>query len=193
MTHRYTKKVDNMGALREEDLPCYTYNDYLSWEGNWELIHGLAYAVAPAPMIKHQLISNNIAWELNTILQDCKMCQALLPVDWKISNDTIVQPDNSVICHKPTNEAYITKAPKIIFEILSVSTAKKDKGLKYNLYEQEGVSYYCIMDPKGSNAKVYKLQDKKYIKIYDTKDDVVEFKFDEREGSLEFDFSKIWG
>lgn len=181
-----------MGALKLEDLPKYTYEDYLKWEDNWELIYGITYAMAPAPMIKHQSISSKIARYLDEALENCKKCQSLLPVDWKISNETIVQPDNSVICHTPKNEAYITKAPKIIFEILSKSTAKKDKGLKFNLYEQEGVTYYIIVDPTESLAKVYHLKDGRYIKVVDATDEVVEFKINECNQNIRFDFDKIW-
>ena len=182
-----------MGVLKLEDLPRYTYEDYKNWDGNdWEIIYGQAYAMSPAPMIKHQSISSNIAWELKNIFQNCKRCQTLLPVDWKISDDTIVQPDNSVICHTPTNEAYITKAPKIIFEILSKRTAKKDKGLKYELYEREGVEYYIIVDPVEEIAKVYKLYNGRYIKVCDASDELVEFKIRECDSEMEFDFSKIW-
>jgi len=116
-----------------------------------------------------------------------------MPVDWKISDLTTVQPDNSVICHKPTNEAYLTKAPVIIFEILSKSTAKKDKGLKYELYEQEGVSYYIIVDPTEEVAKVYKLHEGRYIKVIDASDETVEFQVKGCSSVMEFDFSKIWG
>jgi len=179
-----------MGALKEEDLPCYSYDDYKLWEGDWELIHGVPYAMAPAPMIKHQAISNNIARYLGEALENCKTCQALLPVDWKIDNNTIVEPDNLIICHEPQNDAYITQAPKVIFEILSKSTAHKDKNLKYSLYEKEGVDYYIIVDPTESIAKVYKLHEGKYIKVCDTHNDSVDFELDECEFS--FDFGKIW-
>ncbi len=182
-----------MGALKLEDLPYYTYDDYKNWEGNdWELIYGQAYCMSPAPMIKHQSISNKIGRYLDEALENCKHCQALLPVDWKIAEDTVVQPDNSVICHKPQNEAYITKAPKIIFEILSKSTAKKDKGLKYTLYEQEGVNYYIIVDPQEEVAKVYELKEGRYIKMCDASDEIVKFNIKECNTPLEFDFSKIW-
>ncbi len=50
-----------------EYLPHYTYEDYKQWEGKWELIGGVAYAIALAPMIEHQIISNNIAWELKGV------------------------------------------------------------------------------------------------------------------------------
>jgi len=182
-----------MSPLKLEDLPHYTYDDYKNWEGNnWEIIYGQAYSTKPTPILKHQAISANIAWELNNVFNDCKHCTPLLPIDWKISDDTVVQPDNSVICHEPQNEAYITKAPRIIFEILSKSTAKKDKGLKYNLYEQEGVNYYIIVDTKEQIAKVYELKDGKYIKVCDASDETVKFDIKECSGEMEFDFSKIW-
>ena len=182
-----------MGALKLEDLPYYTYDDYKNWEGNdWELIYGQAYCMSPAPMIKHQNISSKIARYLDEAIGDCKKCQAVLPVDWKISEDTVVQPDNSVICHEPQNEAYITKAPKIIFEILSKSTAKKDKGLKFNLYEREGVAYYIIVDPNDNVAKVYELKDGRYIKVCDATDEVVEFNIKECNKTISFDFAKIF-
>ena len=187
-----------MGALKLEDLPRYTYEDYITWDGDWELIDGIAFSkngsvsMAPAPMIKHQNISSKISWELHNIFNNCKRCQVLMPVDWKISDDMIVQPDNSVICHNPTNQAYITKAPKIIFEILSKSTAKKDKEIKYKLYQQEGVKYYIIVDPKEEIAKVYELKDGRYIKICDATDEIVEFNIKECKSKMKFNFSKIW-
>ena len=180
-----------MSAIRKDEYyPSYSYSDYKIWDGDWELIYGVPYAMAPAPMIKHQMISNKIAWQLQEALQECKRCQALLPIDWKIDEQTVVQPDNLVICHTPTLEAYIRKAPKIIFEVLSKSTATKDKGLKYDLYEQEGVEYYAIVDPAESIAKVYRLHEGRYIKLCDAYQDIVSFELEEC--SFDFDFGKIW-
>ncbi len=179
-----------MSAIKKEYLPNYTYDDYKKWEGNWELIYGVPYAMAPAPMVKHQAVSNRIAWQIQELLQECEVCQALLPVDWKIDDSTVVQPDNLIICHAPQNEAYITQAPKVIFEILSKSTAITDKNLKYELYEKEGVSYYIIVDPNESIAKVYELKDGRYIKLCDAYEDSVDF--DLNECIFTFDFAKIW-
>jgi Uma2 family endonuclease len=177
-------------ALKNEYFPNYTYDDYLLWEGKWELIYGIPYAMAPAPMIKHQTISNKIARYLDEALETCKTCQVLLPIDWKIDDSTIVQPDNLVICHEPQFDAYIKKAPKVIFEILSKSTATKDIHLKYELYEKEGVDYYVIVDPEESIAKVYKLYNGQYIKVCDAyKESII---FELPECKFAFDFSKIW-
>ncbi len=180
-----------MGVRKEEYYPAYTYDDYKLWEGDWELIYGIPYAMALAPLIKHQAISNKIAWQLQELLKECETCQALLPVDWKISNETVVQPDNLVICHTPEQESYITKAPKIIFEVLSKSTASKDRGLKYDLYEEEGVLYYVIVNPVENIAKVYTLNSEgKYMKLADAQKDSVDFVLDDC--AFTFDFTKIW-
>lgn len=182
-----------MGALRvEEAFPKYSYDDYKEWEGRWELIDGYPYAMSPAPMIKHQNISVKIAWQLQEMFRDCKHCQALLPIDWKISDDTIVQPDNSLICFEPKNQAYITQAPTIIFEILSKSTAKKDTTVKFDLYEMEGVKYYIIVNPDDEVAKVYQNKDGRYVKMLDATGEVVEFVVDKCDTDKKFDFSKIW-
>jgi hypothetical protein len=44
-------------------LPSYTYEDYLHWEGRWELIDGIPYAMSPFPAPRHQRIANN-TWYL---------------------------------------------------------------------------------------------------------------------------------
>jgi len=180
-----------MSAIKKEYYPNYSYDDYKLWEGDWELIYGVPYAMAPAPMIKHQAVSNKIAWQLQELLENCQKCQALLPVDWKIDDSTVVQPDNLVICHEPQYEAYIVKAPKIIFEVLSKSTASKDLNLKFDLYEKEGVSFYVIVEPKESYAKVYRLNSEgRYVKLADAHNESVDFVLEEC--SFSFDFSKIW-
>jgi Uma2 family endonuclease len=181
-----------MTALKIERIPRYNYDDYILWEDNWELIDGYPYAMSPAPMIKHQSISAKIARVLSEAFDGCQKCQVLMPIDWKISDDTVVQPDNSVICHTPKNEAYISIAPKIIFEILSKSTAKKDVTVKFDLYEKEGVKYYIIIDPNSEVAKIYHLQNGKYIKLCDVNDKVVDFYIEECDKKIEFDFSKIF-
>lgn len=179
-----------MPAVKKEYLPRYTYKDYLLWEGKWELIYGVPYAMTPAPKVRHQAISNKIARYLDEALEDCPTCQALLPVDWKIDEHTVVEPDNLVICHQPLAETYIKKTPKIIFEVLSESTAMVDKNLKYEIYEREGVNYYIIVDPSENLAKIYRLHDGKYIKVCDAHSEHVEFTLPEC--SFSFDFSKIW-
>ena len=175
--------------LTEQELPCYTWSDYQQWEGRWELIHGIPYAMSPAPAYLHQRISQKIARLLDEALDDCPHCQALLPVDWRIADDTVVQPDNMVICHQP-EQAFLTKAPALIFEVLSPSTSRKDRITKFNLYQEEGVEYYCIVDPNNRTAKVYALREGRYVKQVDATDESVTFSL--RHCEFTFNFSRIW-
>jgi len=179
-----------MGAIKQEYLPNYTYHDYKAWKGDWELIYGVPYAMSPAPSIAHQAISSKIDRFLNEAVEVCEKCQALLPVDWKINENTVVQPDNLVICHKPLHPNYISKAPKLIFEILSPSTAIKDHNVKFELYQEEGVKYYVIVNPDEGIAKVYSLKEGRYIKVADVSDEVISFDLDGCQ--FDFEFAKIW-
>jgi len=175
--------------LTERELPYYTYEDYSNWEGSWELIQGIPYAMSPSPGYLHQRISQKIARLLDESLDDCTSCRAVLPVDWKISDDTVVQPDNMVLCYQPASP-FLTKAPSLIFEILSPSTSSKDRITKFNLYQEEGVDYYCIVDPKTGTAKVYIFREGRYQKLLDATDETVTFTL--KECVVDFDFSRIW-
>jgi len=178
-----------MGHAQRIEHPHYTYDDYKLWEGRWELIDGTAYAMSPAPSINHQSVSNDIAWVLKQQLRDCKTCRALLPVDWRMSDDTVVQPDNLVVCH-PVEGAYLTRAPVLIFEVLSKSTALKDQNTKFSLYEREGVKYYVIVNAEDRSAKIFVLHEGRYIKLCDVGTESVDF--DLGACGIHFDFSLIW-
>jgi len=68
-----------MANLQFEDLPHYTYDDYVQWEGRWDLIHGVAHAMTPAPSIAHQVISQHIASQLERVLEHCQNAMRCCP------------------------------------------------------------------------------------------------------------------
>ncbi len=175
--------------LTSEELPHYSYHDYLLWEGRWELIEGIPYAMTPSPGFRHQCISQKIAQLLGEALEDCEHCIALLPCDWKVTESTVLQPDNMVICFQPV-ETFLTEAPALIFEVLSPSTAEKDRRTKYGIYEGEGVVYYCIVDPEDGVARIFHLQDGRYVKQPDVTAETVEFNLGKCQVTL--DFARIW-
>ena len=151
-----------LAVLTKEDLPHYTYDDYIKWEGRWEIIKGIRCAMVPAATIKHQEISARINGQLYRLLQDCRRCTPLLPVDWQIGEDTVVQPDNLVVCEEIPADRKLSIPPVLVFEVISPETEKKDRDLKFDLYREAEVKYYCIVDPVGKSADVYALQGDKY-------------------------------
>jgi len=144
-------------------LEHYTYDDYKLWKGDWELIDGMPLAMSPAPMIKHQNIGSRIVTQLSNQIDECENCMVAFEVDYKINDDTVLRPDVVLICDEP-NDAYLTKAPEIVVEIISKSTAKRDEKYKFEIYEKEKVNYYIIVYPDDLKAKVYKLKDGRYDK-----------------------------
>jgi Uma2 family endonuclease len=180
-----------MSALLKTDyLPHYTYDEYAQWEGDWELIEGVPYAMSPAPNIRHQSLSVLITWKLAQQLRNCPNCQVLHDVDWKISEDTVVQPDNLIICPKASGQ-YLTRAPQLIVEILSPSTAHKDRTLKFDLYEREGVRWYLIVNPTDNVAHIFERIEGKYRKITDATQEVFSFNITDN-CSVELDFNELW-
>ena len=175
-----------MGNLDYKEF--YSKDDYLNWEGNWELVEGVAYAMSPSPSFNHQYSNGKIFRELDQQLDNCQKCYAVIETDWEVSNDTVVRPDSMVICYEPDER--LVKTPDIIFEIISKSSARKDENLKFSLYEREGVKYYILVYPTEKKAKVYFLKDGKYIKEGDFS--LEKYEFNLKECNIVFDFSFIW-
>ena len=181
-------------ALKIEDLPQYTYNDYAQWEGRWELINGIPYAMVPMPGIKHQRLSGKIYKYMSELLENCPYCEVLLPVDWQISDNTIVQPDVLVVCEENIERIDGEKLlipPVLVFEILSPSTARKDRVLKYQLYEKAGVKYYFIVDADTRSAEVFELNRDTYREIDSNTLKNGKMVLDIGRCSIEIEFSKI--
>ncbi len=144
-------------------LPSYTYEDYKIWEGEWELIEGIPYAMAPKPMIRHQRLETFIWKAFDAAFEECESCEVLAEVDWKVDEKTVVAPDVVVVCDEE-GDTHLTKAPKIIVEILSKSTEQKDRVIKFELYQEEGVLYYIIVSTDILDFEIYRLQDGKYLR-----------------------------
>ena len=168
-------------------IEYYTYDDYKLWEGDWELIRGYPIAMAPSPFRKHQLIIFEIAKELANSIEGCNECEVGGELDYIVSDDTVLRPDVYFTCEE--NGDYLTKPPKIIVEVISKNTQRRDENIKKEIYLQEGVKYYVLVYPDRKIAKIYKLENAKYIL-----DKVVEneiYKFDV-ECNPQIDFKKVF-
>jgi Uma2 family endonuclease len=150
--------------IADKIIPHYTYEDWLRWEGKWELIEGHPIAMSPTPIPKHQLVASEIRGELRDALRisKCKKCRVYDPLDYKISDDTILVPDILIICEE-VKKKYLDFAPALVVEILSPSTALTDRNTKYQYYQQQGVKYYLIADAERKHIDVFLLQDGEYF------------------------------
>ena len=134
--------------------PSYTVRDYESWEGDWELIEGIPYALAsPTPL--HQRTGAVLIYIFEKLLETCPECRVLYETDWYVSETTVVRPDLLIYCGELTEK--IEDTPKLVAEIVSPSSVERDEKLKFELYEREGVDYYLLVYPEKRQLKVYKL------------------------------------
>ena len=135
-------------------LPYYTYADYYNWEGRWELIDGIPFAMSPAPSPFHQWLAVNIGAELRTAVKKskCKHCKVYDFIDVKIKEDTILQPDCLIVC-QPISKKFLDFPAALVVEILSPATALKDRHTKFALYEKFGIKYYLIIGAEKMRLK----------------------------------------
>ena len=148
----------------------YSYEDYKMWEDseNWEIIGGKAYNMAPSPTRKHQKIGSKIHGKFFSFLEE-KSCEVFYELDVVLSDEDIVKPDILIVCDKnKLTEKNVQGAPDMVVEILSPSTARKDRGEKFELYKKHGVKEYWIVDPYNLTIELYDFKnDKKYVYAYD--------------------------
>jgi len=134
----------------EKQNPLYTWADYHTWpdDERWEIIAGVAYAMAPAPSTKHQSVGARLYSRLERGLEG-KSCKPFIaPTDVKLSDLDVVQPDILVVCDPARiTPTHIAGAPEVVIEILSPATAVKDLRQKKALYERAGVREYLVIDP----------------------------------------------
>jgi Uma2 family endonuclease len=170
-------------------LQTYTIADYLQWEGDWELMDGQPVAMAPSPALGHQLLSAVIFRQIDESLDHCPHCQALFEIDVQFAEDTVVRPDVLVICYTPEGDR-LTRAPDLVFEVISSKTARVDEVIKFDLYRREGVAHYVLVYPDAKKAKVWRLMDGNYRKVADFHDETHHFELSKC--SFDFDFSRLW-
>ena len=175
-------------ALRKQDLPDYSYSDYVKWEGRWELISGIPYAMSPSPIFFTKIYSELVTLFRNA-LRGCKKCKATIFFDWKIDDKTVVQPDMLVICKPLNHKEFLDFAPELAVEILSPSSRHRDTNIKFKLFENEGVHYMISVDPENKSIQVYENGADGFTKL---KANGLEYNFDLSGSKIQINLSGIW-
>jgi len=142
-------------------LENYSYEDYIdidkSTKERVELIFGKIYMMVGASAL-HQDIVLGIAFELKRITKEKKEClPRIAPFDLKLEVDNkinVVQPDIMLFCDG--------ELPCAVFEVLSPSTAYKDKTIKKELYEKSGIREYFLVNIEFKLIEKFMLIDGKY-------------------------------
>lgn len=160
-------------GLARRDLDYHTYADYCSWPDDvrYELIDGVAYAMGPAPVRRHQGILGEVFRQVANILDGSPCRPYIAPFDVRLPKaeeidndiDTVVQPDLVVICDRAKlDDKGCRGAPDWVVEVLSPSTAGHDQILKRALYQRVGVREYWLVHPVDRIVTTYTLDGGRY-------------------------------
>jgi Uma2 family endonuclease len=146
-----------------------TYADFaaLPNDGNrYELLDGELF-VTPSPAPRHQIILANLVRALDGYVQSRRLGMVLFaPLDVIFADTSVAEPDlvyldntrTSLISHRG-----IEGAPALLAEVLSPSTSRTDRRVKFALYARYQVPFYWIVDPEARTLEAYRLEGAGYI------------------------------
>ena len=147
-----------------------TYEDYLKTpdDERWELLRGELIMV-PGPNTAHQRITLNLAFSLRTFVEKESLGEVFItPYDVVFSHSNVLQPDLLFVSKEQQSiitDANIQGAPALVVEVISPSTASKDRELKREIYAEHGVSEYWLVDPDVRTISVMSLQDRDFREV----------------------------
>jgi Uma2 family endonuclease len=142
------------------------YDDYAAAPDDgqrYEIIRGELY-VTPAPGPLHQRLLGRLFQQLAAYYHEGGRGEVFLaPVDLILTPHDILQPDIVVV----TSTADITKRgierpPLLVVEILSPSSARQDRGVKFERYAQLGVPHYWILHAEARRIECFRLNGNVY-------------------------------
>jgi Uma2 family endonuclease len=163
--------------LSQLDLnKTYSYADYITWQFDEmvELIKGKISLMCPAPNVQHQSISGNLHAICHPFFRHKKCRVFAAPFDVRLYDrkksilanqeiHTVVQPDLCVICQPEfLDKQGCNGAPDWIIEILSKGNSKKELQIKYELYQESGVSEYWLVYPYEQTVHQFVLEKGQY-------------------------------
>lgn len=124
--------------------------------------------MSPAPKNAHQAAVLSIAtfFKINAVGGQT----VIAPMDVYFDDYNVAQPDIFWVSNEGSqcslgDDGYWHGASDLVVEVLSPSTALKDRGIKFNLYEQYGVREYWLVDTEAKFIEVYRLDAGKFARL----------------------------
>ena len=124
----------------------------------------------PAPSFKHQKIVGNLFKLVSKHVEEQDLGEVVFaPLDVKFSKIDVLQPDVLFISKqrmKNIKQPYVEGAPDLVVEVLSPSTAERDKTVKKDIYYREGVREMWIVDPDEETVSVFEREERGFEKTH---------------------------
>ena len=136
-------------------------------EAREELIGGEIVAMSPRPVFNHNRIAGNLYALFWSYLRSRTCTPIMDGTDLYLTKQDRFIPNMMVVCDRAKIQADgVHGAPDLVVEVLSPSTAKRDRGYKKDTYERCGVREYWLINPAEKSIEVYRLKNKVFA-LYD--------------------------
>src|SRR6266487_6520349 len=156
-----------MAAVLEKQAKRWTYEEYyrLNDDQRYEIIDGNL-LMAPAPDTWHQSWIGALFIILDRYVRSRNLGKVFLsPVDVVLNSENSVQPD--LVFVSSANLGIVQRrgifgTPDLLVEIVSVSSMRRDRYEKKELYARFGVKEYWIGDPANKALEILTLKGGNY-------------------------------
>ena len=152
----------------DPNLLKYTYEHYALFPSDGkrhEIVDG-EHFVNPAPSTKHQYAVQQLFRQLDAQIRATNRGIVFFsPIDVRVSQYTVVQPDLVVVLDdrkKIVTESKIDGAPNMLVEVVSPGTSSYDRTTKKLAYQRAGTPEYWIVDPIERSIEQLTLQEGHY-------------------------------
>lgn len=140
-----------------------TYEDYCALPDDglrYEIIEGFLFS-EPSPRRAHQQVAANLLMILRAHAREHDLGEVYIaPFDVILDRRTVVVPDLVFVAQARAGvvtERAVEGTPNLIVEILSPSTARRDRVAKLNAYARRGVPHYWLVDPAARTLEAFEL------------------------------------
>lgn len=129
-----------------------------------ELIGGKIVAMSPRPTFNHNRVAFKIATLFDRYLEGRKCTAIADGTDLYLTEEDRFIPDMMVVCDRSKIQSDgVHGAPDLVVEVLSPSTAKRDRSYKKDAYEKCGVREYWLVNPADKSVEIYRLEGQSYV------------------------------
>lgn len=129
----------------------------------YELVDG-ELLVNPSPSPIHQRVARRLQRQLEDYFHDRELGEVFnAPLDVILTPHDVFEPDLLVVADAShISKRGIEKPPLLVVEILSPSTRRVDRGVKFRRYAALGVQHCWIVDPNANRLECFRLNSRAY-------------------------------
>jgi Uma2 family endonuclease len=158
--------------LAFESTQTLSQSEFAAWvrarpasdDNRYELLGGRVVMTPPAGH-PHGLIEGRLAVPLGQFIQEHRLGVYLgSSQGFELPSGDTVEPDHSFVSTArwqtmpaPRVGQFLRVVPDLVVEILSASTAPRDRGTKHEIYERNGVREYWLVDARARAVTVFAL------------------------------------